>query len=235
MSYSKTTWAQGDKITSALLNKMEQGIYDAAASGTSFIVSGTLVSDDQTGDDYITINKTTAEIYSVASSGTPVFLFVDDDGEISQWMLTETDEGKDEDIYADFVSVSYGKDDGVIIRFLTFHSNDDGEEETKISLSKTEDTEPYSVAVTRSVDGNSKQVLTFPLTALEAYNIANKGRVFLVSFTIEEGISVTSALNVGAIKADVNGAITYMFRTDSDKTYISANLSANDPVVMTEV
>lgn len=61
MSYTKTTWASGDTITSAKLNKIEQGIYDASGTGESSIFVVNNVDD--------TLDKTALEIQSAITSG----------------------------------------------------------------------------------------------------------------------------------------------------------------------
>ena len=59
MSYTPTTWAAGDTVTSAKLNKMEQGI---ANSGGSFIITTSVVSNKPT------LDKTWQEIYDAAEA-----------------------------------------------------------------------------------------------------------------------------------------------------------------------
>lgn len=57
MSYEPTTWKSGDTVTSAKLNKMEQGIANAGGGG--------LVVTDTEG----TLNKTWQEIHDAALTG----------------------------------------------------------------------------------------------------------------------------------------------------------------------
>ena len=59
MSYEPTTWKAGDTVTSAKLNKMEQGI---ANSGGSFIITASALSDNPT------LDKTWQEIYDAAEA-----------------------------------------------------------------------------------------------------------------------------------------------------------------------
>ena len=59
MSYEPTTWKAGDTVTSAKLNKMEQGI---ANSGGSFIITTSVISDNPT------LDKTWQEIYDAAEA-----------------------------------------------------------------------------------------------------------------------------------------------------------------------
>ena len=54
MSYTPTTWAAGDTVTAAKLNKLEQGV---ASGGGVLVVHATL------GDAVITLDKTWQEIY----------------------------------------------------------------------------------------------------------------------------------------------------------------------------
>lgn len=62
MSYTKKTWANGDKVTSSALNNMEDGI-DVAAN--PFIVTLTPTAQDFSGE----MDKTVAEIYAAWQSG----------------------------------------------------------------------------------------------------------------------------------------------------------------------
>ena len=61
MAYTPTTWANGDTITAAGLNKMEQGI--AAAGGVVV-----LHVDENTG----ALDKTWNEIYTLTGAGVPM-------------------------------------------------------------------------------------------------------------------------------------------------------------------
>lgn len=58
MSYEPTTWKAGDTVTSAKLNKMEQGI----ASSSAFIVHGTV------SENTVTLDKTWKEIYDASET-----------------------------------------------------------------------------------------------------------------------------------------------------------------------
>lgn len=56
MSYTPTTWAAGDTVTAAKLNKLEQGV---ASSGGVLVVN--MVYDEEKGNDYT--DKTWKEIH----------------------------------------------------------------------------------------------------------------------------------------------------------------------------
>lgn len=58
MSYEPTNWKSGDTVTSAKLNKMEQGIANAGGGGGAFIVN------DVEG----TLDKTWQEIFDAMST-----------------------------------------------------------------------------------------------------------------------------------------------------------------------
>ena len=62
MSYTKKTWASGDKVTSSALNNMEGGI-DAVAN--PFVVTLTPTAQDFSG----TMDKTVAEINTAYEAG----------------------------------------------------------------------------------------------------------------------------------------------------------------------
>lgn len=61
MSYEPTNWKAGDTVTSAKLNKLEQGVASSGGGGM-FMVHGTFSED--TGA--ITLDKTWREIYDAA-------------------------------------------------------------------------------------------------------------------------------------------------------------------------
>lgn len=63
MAYTPTTWATGDTITAAKLNKLEQGV---ANSGSYLMVE--LTTSEGTAD------HTFAEIFEALRAGTPVYL-----------------------------------------------------------------------------------------------------------------------------------------------------------------
>ena len=63
MAYTPTTWANGDTITAAKLNKLEQGV---ANSGSCLVVELT----NSTG----TADHTFAEIFEALRAGIPVYL-----------------------------------------------------------------------------------------------------------------------------------------------------------------
>ena len=63
MSYTKNTWANGDTITAAKLNNMENGIANA---GSVLFCTSTY-----DGEDYY-LDKTAGEIYEAIIAGTPV-------------------------------------------------------------------------------------------------------------------------------------------------------------------
>ena len=67
MSYTPTTWATGDTITAAGLNKIEQGI---AGAGSALICSCSY--DDDLGE--YALDKTLQEIYDALLGGTPVYV-----------------------------------------------------------------------------------------------------------------------------------------------------------------
>lgn len=67
MSYTPTTWANGDTITAGKLNKMEQGI---AGAGGAMICTA---SWDNSKVNYA-LDKTAQEIYDALVSGTSVYI-----------------------------------------------------------------------------------------------------------------------------------------------------------------
>ena len=66
MAYTPTTWAAGDTLTAAGLNKMEQGIA-AASSGGSLVVNVTQTWNNNTFT--LVANKTAGELWSAMKSG----------------------------------------------------------------------------------------------------------------------------------------------------------------------
>lgn len=69
MSYTPTTWKAGDIVTSAKLNKIEQGISTATANGNILIVNA--IYDDE---DISTLDKTWKEIYNAMLVGSVIII-----------------------------------------------------------------------------------------------------------------------------------------------------------------
>ena len=84
MSYEPTTWKAGDTVTSAKLNKMEQGI--VSNSNEPLIVTM------QINDEIHTFNKTWKEVNDAFMAGRPVIVNVEDDyyGRISHGYVVST-------------------------------------------------------------------------------------------------------------------------------------------------
>ena len=88
MSYTPTTWKKGDVITSAKLNKMEQGIAnggggalighvtwsDPADSGDISIKGGNTKNGGSAPDPIATLDVTPNDIINAMNSGKPVFI-----------------------------------------------------------------------------------------------------------------------------------------------------------------
>lgn len=66
MAYTPTEWQSGDIVTSAKLNKIEEGI----AAGGAVIIT----------DNGTQLDKTYAEIYALVNSGTPCYIKYNLDG-----------------------------------------------------------------------------------------------------------------------------------------------------------
>lgn len=79
MAYEPTNWKSGDVVTSAKLNKMEQGIKDAGP----LIVNSTL--DPELGE--IILDKTWQEIYNAFMSGKMCIIIVDDSGNQVRYLI----------------------------------------------------------------------------------------------------------------------------------------------------
>lgn len=67
MSYNPTTWADGDEVTPALLNKMEQGV---GGGSSAFFVNCTYNSNIRCAQ----ADKTWGEIYNAINSGAIVYV-----------------------------------------------------------------------------------------------------------------------------------------------------------------
>lgn len=87
MAYDPTVWKSGDTITSAKLNKLENGLAEASGGGTG---GGVLKVNMTWSEDYssCTLDKTYAEIYSAFQNGI-VISVGEDAGTLSLWMVCE--------------------------------------------------------------------------------------------------------------------------------------------------
>lgn len=206
-----------------------------------FIVQGVLDYDDQEQADLVTIDKTTTEIYEAADGGTPVIMLLDDDGDISEWILSSTDEGKDEDIFADFMTIAEDKD-GVIAKTVTFHSDSDGREITTYPLGQSDD-EPVVITATLSVNGESKQTITLNKTAEEVWQIAESGQRYKIVMDIpidnDKTIHMTMIFPVEIFKSELDDMTAYTIKvrpdtTQNDRVFCCANTYGANTVVLTE-
>ena len=73
MSYEPTTWAAGDTVTSAKLNKIEQGIVTASNNSGAFVV--------EVNEETYTLNKKAGEIYQAFKDGKIVYVHSGVEGE----------------------------------------------------------------------------------------------------------------------------------------------------------
>lgn len=73
MSYTPTTWANGDTITAEKMNNIEQGIVNASSGGSSVVNVGvTVTSGNQ--EVTFTLDKTWAEINEITETGGVAYL-----------------------------------------------------------------------------------------------------------------------------------------------------------------
>lgn len=75
MSYEPTQWKDGDLVTSAKLNKLEQGVA-GAGGGSVLVVNITIDYDSNIGR----LDKTAGEIYEAFRNGSVKFIFESGDG-----------------------------------------------------------------------------------------------------------------------------------------------------------
>lgn len=70
MSYTPTTWTSGDIVTSAKLNKIENGIVEASSTGGCEVIQGTYVNNynNDSGSGGGTVVKSTVKSTSSTSS-----------------------------------------------------------------------------------------------------------------------------------------------------------------------
>ena len=80
MSYTPTNWSKGDVVTSAKLNKLEQGVADA---GDIFVVTFNTDNTNWTAD------KTCAETKAAIESGKRVFASLSGSGDFFEMFLKE--------------------------------------------------------------------------------------------------------------------------------------------------
>ena len=212
----------------------------SGGSGDVFVVHGSYAYDEQADHDLISIDKTTSEIYEAAEAGKAVILLVNEDDSYSEWILTDSGEGKDDDIHADFVMVDTSKDGATVSR-IVFHSDGSGQEPEVFELATEEDADfaPFRASAVMTLDGNNKKVMTLsyngnPLKASDAYELVKNGKQCIMSFEVN-GANVECVMNINAIKFDDLSTVSYSFRVDTDTTYKVGSLGADDQVVITEV
>lgn len=72
MAYVEHEWVNGETITAAKLNNIEEGITEAAQSGGGGVLICNSSYDDD-NDNYV-LDKTAGEIYDALLAGTPVYI-----------------------------------------------------------------------------------------------------------------------------------------------------------------
>jgi len=112
MSYTPTEWNTGDVITSAKLNKLEQGVAEAGGSGGGFLKVGF---DTET----LTLDKTWKQIFDALSAGYFVNVFTEqtEDGLAWQSQVYECLYGDDYIVHA------YNLSDGIMLTFTVQSEN----------------------------------------------------------------------------------------------------------------
>lgn len=75
MSYTPTNWSNGDSITAAKLNKMEQGIEDASGGGAEPLIVNVV---DDSDHAKMVFDKTWNEVKTAFGGGQSVVLSVSD-------------------------------------------------------------------------------------------------------------------------------------------------------------
>ena len=98
MSYDPTVWKSGDTITSAKLNKLEQGVADASGGGTG----GGAFKVGITFGDVAVMDKTWAEINEAFDNGI-VFSTDSPTGGKSLWIISTVGHSESYDVVACFL------------------------------------------------------------------------------------------------------------------------------------
>lgn len=75
MSYTPTTWAAGDTVTAAKLNKLEQGV----AAGGVLVV--------HIDEEYTTLDKTWQEIHDALAQGIPCVTVFTENNDVEQGQI----------------------------------------------------------------------------------------------------------------------------------------------------
>ena len=81
MSYTSTHWVIGDTITAEKLNKLEQGVVDAAASGGGLFTTLTEDYDEEQSASYSRLDKTGNQILETLKTGGSVLLGISSDSD----------------------------------------------------------------------------------------------------------------------------------------------------------
>ena len=86
MSYEPTVWKDGDLVTSAKLNKLEQGVANGVANGVNFEVINMELSDQGT----LSLDKTAGEIIDILKSGKHILVICTPEPHSDDGMPPET-------------------------------------------------------------------------------------------------------------------------------------------------
>lgn len=86
MSYTPTTWANGDTITAQKMNNIEQGIVAASSGGGGVVV---VSGEWDAGETTFTLDKTYNELKALLLSGAVVVLREENDNGVASRFLSQ--------------------------------------------------------------------------------------------------------------------------------------------------
>ena len=202
--------------------------FDTGGGGDSGVGGGGVMIVTLTEDDGSWVaDKTAEEIFTSAQTKEVAAVIVKSD-ELVALPLTDAFEDKG-DYYAKFGAVTTSN----IGTCAIFAFIDD----QKIDVDTIPLVQgPLAITGTIGQDANQHDTLTTDLTAEELYEAAEFGRLAKISFAaIGDNRFIDCVCSFAAVKNDFNGVVSYLFRVDTDKTYIANGLSAKDFVVFTAV
>ena len=129
MSYTPTEWKTGDVVTSAKLNKLEQGVADAGL--------GAMVATFTFTEDGITCDKTYSEINAAYQSGGPGAVIGYANGAFSNSVVRDNEDGVY--WYTFYFWVRYLGDTFMSVACTVYSSGDPGVDSTTYTLTPSEE------------------------------------------------------------------------------------------------
>lgn len=218
----------------------KRAVDNAGSGGGAQPMIVTMTRGEEGGDDYpaFTADKTFAEIVEAYRAFRPVYFEGIDGIDHIPLLFAMYDDSKAEGYaLAGFTAAQMEHGDTMLVSLAITGYTDDGYDTWVFASWDSERlTSPTEIRGTMGSVGGV-DAITLNKTAEKLYALCEKGRAFSVVLVDEHDSSVGETVaGITAMKLfNTTDGTGYFFRMSAGKVYTAAKLTANDPVVLTEV